>query len=56
MLVLCQKLYICTYDIHIFFGDRLPFGDHALPPLPSKVEVLKLPLVVVYNYVCEVST
>jgi len=40
MLVLCQKLHICTYDRQKFSVDRPPFGDRPLPlstaPPPRK--------------------
>ena len=40
MLVLCQKLQICTYNRPNFSGDRPPFGD----PWPPKLQVLEPPL------------
>ena len=40
MLVLCQKLHICSYDWQNFSGDSPP---PETPPFP-KVELLELPL------------
>jgi len=41
MLVLCQKLHICTYDRQKFSGDR-PTSEITIPPVPPpKVEVLE---------------
>ena len=34
MLVLCQKLHICTYNRQNFSGDLLLFGDPWLPHFP----------------------
>jgi len=36
MLVLCQKLHICTYDRQNFSDDWPPLVTHC--PLPPKVE------------------
>jgi len=44
MLDLCQKLHICAYDRHNYFGNRVPFGD-PWPPVAPKVEMLESPLI-----------
>jgi len=43
MLILCQKLHICTYDRQNYSGDRHPFKEPC-PHYPAKVVGVLEPL------------